>query len=104
MRYQNVSKSNRVFADIRLKTLVLTGEKEEILTEDWFDVENETVHVAEFITEQPSVVTFTYHRGEVSYPKALNPGRVVTFQDLPPIKSIVVQGVAGTTLEVAIAL
>lgn len=104
MRYQNVSKNNRVFADIRTKNITLVGGEQEILTPDFFDQESETVHLVEFITSQTCCVTFTFHRGEVSHPKILNPGRVISFQDLLPIKSIVVEGEAGTVLEVAIAI
>ena len=104
MRYQSLSKTNRVFADIRTKNVTLVGGKQEILTPDFFDQELETVHLVEFITSTTCVVVFTFHRGNVSHPKTLNPNRVISFQDLPPIKSIVIEGEAGTVLEVAIAV
>ena len=105
MRYQSLSKTNRVFSDIRIKNVILTGDPQEILTDDFFDSSIETVHLVEFITSETCQVTFRFENGTVSYPKVLNPGRVISFQDLQPIKSIVItKGVSGATLEVGIAV
>lgn len=104
MRYQSVSSSNRVFTDIRTKNVTLTGGAQEILTEDFLNPKSELVHLVEFITSAQCCVTFTFNRGEVSSPKVLNPGRVISFQDLSPIRSIIAEGVEGTVLEVAIAI
>ena len=104
VRYQNVSRDQRVYSDIRTKNITLLGGSQEVLTPDFFDKENELVHLVEFIVSQPCEVTFEFSRGEMSRPKTLNPGRVFSFQDLAPITSIIVSGESESVIEVAIAV
>lgn len=104
MRIQSIQNTQRVYDDIRVTKIVTTESEQELLTDDLFDAESESVYLFELITSQTCSVVFTFANGNVSRPKVIEPERVVTFENLRPIKSIVFKGEAETELEVAIAV
>lgn len=104
MRIQSIQNTQRVYDDIRVKKLVMTQNEQEILTDDLFDADTESVYLFEVITSQTCQVVFTFVNGKVSRPKTIETERVVTFENLRPIKSITFLGEELTELEVAIAV
>ena len=104
MRYQNAQNTQRVYDDIRVKKIITTQVEQELLTNDLFDKEDEDVFLFEVITSKTCDVVFTFSNGKVSFPKTIEPDRVVTFENLRPIKSIVFKGEVETELEIAIAI
>ena len=104
MRYQNAQNTQRVYDDIRVKKVVVTGQEQELLTDDIFNWEDEYVYLFEVITSKTCEVVFTFSNGKTSFPKIIEPDRVVTFENLRPISSIVFKGEVATELEIAIAV
>ena len=103
MRIQQINNSQRVYDDIRVTKVNTTSDVQELLTPDVL-AEDEEVHLFELITSSTCQIVFTFKSGSVSHPKPIEPGRVVTFENLRPIKSATFIGSAGTTLEIAIAI
>ena len=103
MRIQQVQNTQRVYDDIRITTIVTSSEEQELLTSDLLS-ENEEVHLFEVITSEPCQIIFTFQNGKESHPKKIENERVVTFENLRPIKAAKFIGAAGTKLEIAIAV
>lgn len=103
MRIQTIQSTQRVYDDIRLAKVVTTSSEQELLTLDLLE-EEEEAHLFEVITSIPCQIIFTFKGGRVSHPKTIEPGRVVTFENLRPIKKAQFVGNVGTTLEIAIAI
>lgn len=103
MRIQQVQNTQRVYDDIRITTIVTSSEEQELLTLDLLS-ENEEVHLFEVITSEPCQIIFTFHNGKESHPKQIENERVVTFENLRPIKAAKFVGKTGTKLEIAIAV
>lgn len=103
MRIQKIQNTQRVYDDIRLAKIVTSQPEQELLTLDLLNV-NEEVHVFEMITSVACQIVFTFSNGKESYPKLIEPGRVVTFENLRPIKSARFIGNPETMLEIAIAI
>lgn len=104
MRYQNSQNTQRVYDDIRVRKVVTSQIEQELLTSDLINKEKEYVYLFEVITSKPCEVVFTFSNGKVSFPKSIEPDRVVTFENLRPITSIVFKGEMNTELEIAIAI
>ena len=104
MRIGSVQNTQRVYDDIRVKKITMTQPEQELLTDDFFDGEEEAVYLFEVITSRTCQVVFTFNNGKTSHPKTIEPERVVTFENLRPIKSIVFRGEESTELEIAIAV
>lgn len=103
MRIQQVQNTQRVYDDIRVTKVETLESGQELLTADLLD-ENEEVYLFEIITSNPCQIIFTFQTGKVSHPKLIEPNRVVTFDNLRPIKSAQFIGDVGTILEIAIAI
>lgn len=103
MRYQNSQTTQRVYDDIRVKKVIATQPEQELLTSDLI-TEKEYAYLFEVITSKTCEVVFTFSNGKVSFPKTIEPDRVVTFENLRPITSITFKGEIGTELEIAIAV
>ena len=103
MRIQSTQNTQRIYDDIRLIKVDTTSETQELLTPDVL-ADDEEVHLFEVITSKSCQIVFTFKSGRVSHPKTIEPGRVVTFENLRPIKSATFNGLADTTLEIAIAI
>ena len=104
MRIGSVQNTQRVYDDIRVKKITMIQSEQELLTDDFFDGEEEAVYLFEVITSRTCQVVFTFNNGKTSHPKTIEPERVVTFENLRPIKSIVFRGEELTELEIAIAV
>ncbi len=104
MRIQQTQNTQRIYDDIRLARVVTTSNEQELLTSDLFNAESEEVHLFEVIASDFCHVVFTFITGKESHPKPLYPDRVITFENLRPIKSIKFVGNEEITLEFAIAL
>lgn len=103
MRIQMTQNTQRVYDDIRVTKVVTLESGQELLTADLLD-EDEEVHLFEVITSESCQIVFTFKNGKTSRPKMIEPNRVVTFENLRPIKSAHFVGNAGTILEIAIAI
>ena len=103
MRIQQVQNTQRVYDDIRLTKVITSSTEQELLTSDLL-AEGEEVHLFEIITSVTCQVIFTFTNGKESFPKLIESERVVSFENLRPIRSIKFVGNPQTTLEIAIAV
>lgn len=103
MRIQQVQNTQRIYDDIRVTKIITSSQEEELLTTDLIS-EDEEVYIFEIITSHPCQLVFTYKNGRVSHPKQIEIDRVVTFENLRPIKAAKFVGKTGTKLEIGIAV
>lgn len=103
MRIHQIQNTQRVYDDIRVSKIVTSLSEQELLTDDLLSA-NEEVHLFEVIASHPCQVVFTFSNGKESHPKQIATHRVVTFENLRPIKSVRFIGEAGTTLDIAFAV
>ncbi len=104
MRYQQAQNTQRIYDDIRVKKTVTTDSSQELLSPDLFNADEEDVFLFEIITSATCEIAFTFSNGKTSHKKTIEPERVVTFENLRPIVSIIFYGEVGTQLEFAIAV
>ena len=103
MRIHQVQNTQRIYDDIRIAKIETALEEQELLTEELLGI-NEEVHLFEIIASAPCQLVFTFANGKTSRVKTIQPNRVVTFENLRPIKSARLMSQTGTMVDVAIAV